>query len=145
MEKLHHKKKRKIKENNIYSVIFNFWISKDIKKHRSLSPGIKKSIDKALKDFSKDEILEAINNYSEVLKSNYYFSYVWGLDEFLVRTDKDRIRQLPKFLNDGSTYMDYISWRDKNKPLSIDTDEIDMELLMEAKKRRDEERRKING
>ena len=139
------KNNNKLKENNIYSVIFNFWISKDIKKHRSLSPGIKKSIDKALKEFSKDEILEAINNYSEVLKSDYYFSYVWGLDEFLVRTDKDRIRQLPKFLNDGSTYMDYISWRDKNKPLSIDTDEIDMELLMEAKKRRDEERRKING
>ncbi|NLK23181.1 MAG: hypothetical protein GX309_04150, partial [Clostridiales bacterium] len=114
-------KKRKIKENNIYSVIFNFWISKDIKKHRSLSPGIKKSIDKALKEFSKDEILEAINNYSEVLKSDYYFSYVWGLDEFLVRTDKDRIRQLPKFLNDGSTYMDYISWRDKNKLLSNNT------------------------
>ena len=51
-----------------------------------------------------------------MLKSDYpYCTYKWGLDEFLLRTDKDRIRQLPKFLNDGSNYNNYLTWLNGNK------------------------------
>lgn len=114
------KKKNKRKEN-IYNIIFDFWISKNIKKHRSITASIKKSIDKTLKEYSKDEIIEAINNYGDMLNSDYeYCSYKWGLDEFLIKTDKDRTRQLPKFLNDGSKYLNYLSWKSKNK-LNNDT------------------------
>ncbi|WP_343009825.1 hypothetical protein [Clostridium celatum] len=110
------KKKSKRKEN-IYNSIFDFWISKNIKKHRSITVSIKKSIDKTLKEYSKDEIIEAINNYGDMLNSDYeYCSYKWGLDEFLIKTDKDRTRQLPKFLNDGSKYLNYLSWKSKNNP-----------------------------
>ena len=62
-----------------------------------------------MKEYTEEEILEAINNYGDMLNSDYPFcNYKWGLDEFLVRTDKDRTRQLPKFLNDGSKYLNYL-------------------------------------
>lgn len=104
--------------NNIYSDIFEFWISKNIKKHRSLTNEMKRSIDKALKDYSKDEILEAINNYGDMYNdSNYQWcNYQWGLNEFLVRKDKDGVRQLGLFLNEGSKYINYLKLIDmKNK------------------------------
>ncbi|MDU2490760.1 MAG: hypothetical protein E7D27_09235 [Clostridium celatum] len=121
------KNKNKIKEN-IYNIIFEFWISKNIKKHRSITASIKKSIDKTLKEYSKDEIIEAINNYGDMLNSDYeYCSYKWGLDEFLIKTDKDRSRQLPKFLNDGSKYLNYLSWKTKNKSNNDTSIEFDDE------------------
>lgn len=43
-----------------------------------------------------------------------------GLNEFLVRKDKDGIRQIGMFLNDGSKYLNYLSWKSKNK-LNNDT------------------------
>ncbi|AJH02168.1 hypothetical protein LF65_05661 [Clostridium beijerinckii] len=99
--------------NNIYSLIFENWISKNIKKHRSLTNDIKKAIDKTLKEFTKDEILEAINNYSVMYndKSYKWCDYQWGLQEFLLRKDKDGIRQLGMFLNDGSKQINYESWK----------------------------------
>ena len=46
--------------------------------------------------------------------SNYQWcSYQWGLNEFLVRKDKDGIRQLSLFLNDGSKKVNYDSWKNK--------------------------------
>lgn len=109
------KNKIKIKEN-IYNNIFSSWIKKDIKNHRSLSRNIKSAIDKTLKEYNEGQIIEAINNYGDMLKSDYpYCTYKWGLDEFLLRTDKDRTRQLPKFLNDGSKYINYLTWLNGNK------------------------------
>ncbi len=123
------KNKNKRKEN-IYNMVFDFWISKNIKKHRSITVSIKKSIDKTLKEYSKDEIIEAINNYGDMLNSDYeYCSYKWGLDEFLIKTDKDRARQLPKFLNDGSKYLNYLSWKSRDK--SKESKEKDIGDLME--------------
>lgn len=109
--------KKKIKEN-IYNSIFDFWISKNIKKHRSLTNEMKKAIDKTIKDYSESEILEAINNYSVMYNDSAYqwCSHQWGLNEFLVRKDKDGIRQIGMFLNDGSKYLNYLSWKSKNEP-----------------------------
>lgn len=100
--------------NNIYSLIFDYWISKNIKKHRNLTNDMKKAIDKTLKEYSKDEILEAINNYSIMYNDQSYqwCSYQWGLNEFLIRKDKDGIRQLGLFLNDGSKYLNYLKTKE---------------------------------
>ena len=122
--------KKKIKEN-IYNSIFDFWISKNIKKHRSLTNEMKKAIDKTIKDYSESEILEAINNYSVMYNDSAYqwCSHQWGLNEFLVRKDKDGIRQIGMFLNDGSKYLNYLSWKSKNK--SQESKEKDIGDLME--------------
>ena len=119
--------KKKIKEN-IYNSIFDFWISKNIKKHRSLTNEMKKAIDKTIKDYSESEILEAISNYSVMYNDSAYqwCNYQWGLNEFLVRKDKDGIRQIGMFLNEGSKYLNYLSWKSKNKSnndTSIDFDD----------------------
>ena len=105
--------------NNIYSLIFDYWISKNIKKHRVLTNDMKKAMDKTLKDYTQDEILESINNYSLMLNDKNYqwCNYQWSLNEFLVRKDKDGIRQLGLFLNDGSKYVNYLKstqLREKN-------------------------------
>ena len=122
--------KKKIKEN-IYSSIFDFWISKNIKKHRNLTNEMKKAIDKAIKDYSESEILEAINNYGDMYNDSAYqwCNYQWGLNEFLVRKDKDGIRQIGLFLNDGSKYLNYLSWKSKNNPKEKDIGDL-MEQLM---------------
>lgn len=106
-----------INKSNYYNTIFEFWVAKGIKKHRSLNNDIKKAIDKALKEYSVEEIKEAIDNYSTMYHDKEYTwcSYQWGLNEFLLRSDKDRIRQLPMFLNDGSKWTSYLSFKDKNK------------------------------
>ena len=124
------KNKNKIKEN-IYNNIFDFWISKNIKKHRRLTNEMKKAIDKAIKDYSESEILEAINNYSVMYNDSTYqwCNYQWGLNEFLVRKDKDGIRQIGLFLNDGSKYLNYLSWKSKNNPKEKDIGDL-MEQLM---------------
>ena len=90
----------------------------NLEKHRTLTSEMKKNIDKTLKEYSKDEILEAINNYGDMYNDlNYQWcNYQWGLNEFLVRRDKDSIRQLGLFLNDGSKYLNYKSWSIKNNP-----------------------------
>ena len=92
---------------------------------------MKKAIDKAIKDYSESEILEAINNYGDMYNDSAYqwCNYQWGLNEFLVRKDKDGIRQIGLFLNDGSKYLNYLSWKSKNNPKEKDIGDL-MEQLM---------------
>jgi hypothetical protein len=89
------KRKRTIKEKkenkeNIYSdninTVFEFWNSKNIIVHRKLTDQIKSSINSKLKDYSVDEICDAINNYSLIISmSQFYFTYRWPLATFLKR------------------------------------------------------------
>jgi len=70
--------------------IIDHWNSKGIKALEERETEVKEKtifkIKKWIKDYSLDEILEAINNYSEVLKKeDYFFSYSWQLWEFLDR------------------------------------------------------------
>lgn len=119
--------KRKIKEN-IYSLIFDYWISKNIKKHRNITNDMKKVIDKTLKEYSQDQILESINNYSVMFNDQNYqwCNYQWSLNEFLLRKDKDGIRQLGLFLNDGSKYINYLKAKElKNKQANDNNKYID--------------------
>lgn len=99
-----------INNTNIYSHIFDYWISKNIKKHRKITAEIKKAIDKTLKEYTQEEIVQAINNYGTMYndKNCTWCTYQWGLNEFLLRKDKDGIRQLGMFLDDGSKYCNYI-------------------------------------
>jgi len=55
-----------------------------------------------------EEILEAIDNYDIILKDNiqYYWSYKWGLSDFLVRG-------LDKFKTESDPFSNYAN---KSKP-----------------------------
>ena len=104
-------KKKEIKEecNKDIKTIFDCWNSKGIIKHKALSPVIKKSIEKALKDYKLDDIVQAINTYSEILNSQFYFNYKWSLSDFL-----NRKNGINTFMEEGSNKINYEEW-EKNK------------------------------
>ena len=85
-----------ITDNNIYSrdgpvknlseieEIFNFWNSKQIIIHKSLTAKAKGTINSKLKYYTSDEITQAIENYWEILSDDkYFFTYRWTLEKFL--------------------------------------------------------------
>lgn len=70
--------------NNIYTKIFNHWNSKAIVRHRALSKNIEASITKALKIYSKEQILQAIDRYAKVYyDKGFYYNHSWTLEKFL--------------------------------------------------------------
>jgi len=66
--------------------VFDLWNSQEIIQHKKLTGEIKRAIEIRLKDFSVDEICQAVKNYAEIIKGEqYYFKYKWTLKNFLKR------------------------------------------------------------
>ena len=79
-------KKESEPEPKVIADVFNYWNSKKIIVHRSLDKATKSKINKKLKDYSLDEIKDAIHNYWVILTGEeYFFKYKWTLKEFLQR------------------------------------------------------------
>lgn len=101
-------KESKVKESK-YIDILNFWNSKKIIIHeptKELLETIEKIIKK--KKYKKDDIVQAIKNYSTVLTDEkYFFKYIWSLENFLSRK-----KALPSFLEGGENWENY---KQKNK------------------------------
>ena len=76
---------------------------------------MKKAIDKTLKEYSIDEIQQAIRNYGTMYNDENYqwCDYQWSLNEFILRKDKDGIRQVEMFLNTGSKYLNYLKSKEE--------------------------------
>ena len=108
LEKNLKSKKKEIKEecSKDIKTIFDCWNSKGIIKHKTLSSVIKKSIEKVLKDYKLDEIVQAINIYSEILNSKFYFNYKWSLSDFL-----NRKNGISTFMEEGSNKINYEEWK----------------------------------
>ncbi len=78
-------KKYKNKEDYIYS-IFAHWNSKKIIEHRSLTDKAKRKISGTLSNYSFEEIIKAIDNYTIVLtEEKYFWTHKWTLEDFLQR------------------------------------------------------------
>ena len=112
LSKKHISKKQ---SNNIYSSkdveeMFNYWNNKKIIKHKELKDDTKRAINKAIKNYSIDEIKQAIDIYREILKSDYYFNYKWSLKDFLNRSNG-----ISTFMEDGSNKANYEEWKNKDK------------------------------
>jgi len=79
-------KLNKTKIDNVYIVIFKLWNEQKIIVHKKFTDDMKRAIDRTLKEYSEEEISQAIKNYAEILKGDqYYFKYSWTLDDFLRR------------------------------------------------------------
>ena len=95
-------------------VIFNHWNSKGIIKHRKITDKLKRAINNALKDYSQDEICTAIDNYAIILADDkYYWTYKWGLGEFISRG-------LDKFLDFEVAANNYMKDKNRTEPQSWD-------------------------
>lgn len=99
----------------IYTEIFDYWISKGIYKHKELTKDMEDAIKRTLKDYTLEQIKEAIDNYAEMYKSDYeYCSYKWTLIELLTKKQRDTgIRQLTLHLNEGVSYKRYLEYKSK--------------------------------
>ncbi len=86
-----------------YTAIFNHWNRQGITNHRKITPDMNKEIDKALKQYTLENILDAISRYSKIYHDkDYFFSYNWTLINFLKQKNA-----LPDFLDDGQKWLSY--------------------------------------
>ena len=83
--------------------IFEYWNTKGLVKHKKINKNISEAISKALKEYDIDDILDAIDNYEEVVHDQtYFFDTIWPLDKFLKQQNA-----LPEFLNEGAKWLSY--------------------------------------
>ena len=83
--------------------IFEYWNTKGLVKHKKINKNIQEAISKALKEYEIDDILDAIDNYEEVVHDQtYFFDTIWPLDKFLKQQNA-----LPEFLNEGAKWLSY--------------------------------------
>jgi len=81
---------------HIYSGLLNFWNSRDIVIHTSLSPKTEKNIQDRIKRMLKyttiKEVKQRISNYAILLKGEEYdlCTYTWTFQEFLTRFENGR-------------------------------------------------------
>ncbi|NLU51576.1 MAG: DUF4373 domain-containing protein [Clostridiaceae bacterium] len=112
-EKKSKEKKSKNNINNIIcSEIFDYWNSKGIITHKTLTDEFKKDILKAISETSAEDIKKAIDHYAEMFhnKGYEYCSYKWGIHEFLTRKEGYK-----RFLDDGSKWLNYLRYRAEGK------------------------------
>ena len=115
-------KVKKSKVNNIYTQeieeIFNCWLEllSDIN-NPQLTKKQRELITTKLKKWDKDKIIDAIQNYHEVLRSDYYYSHNFTFHNFIKQSNG-----VPRFIPgldqkyDGDIWKDYQSISDrKNK------------------------------
>ena len=103
--------KKESKDNSKESIyiVFQHWNSKKIITHKTLTDKLSGHINARLEEgYLVNEIIGAIDNYEIILKDNvqYFWSYKWGLSEFLVRG-------LDKFKTESDPFSNYAN---KGKP-----------------------------
>ena len=124
METINPKIANQLVEGSNVLKIFHHWNEANIIQHRELTTGIKKQIDKALKEYSIDQIKLAISHYAEAFHSDYkYCDYKWSLEKFLKQDNC-----LKDFLDDGTKWNNYLDYKNKksnpyssNKEVSKET------------------------
>lgn len=90
-------------KENIYIRFREHWNSKpNLTKCRSLEK-IKSPLNGRLKEYSEQEILEAIDNYSTIIESKeHYFTYLWTFQLFLAQRNA-----LPVFVTEAKPFDNY--------------------------------------
>jgi len=84
----------KVLKKDIYIVLFNLWNDLRIISHKKLTGDMKRAIDSTRKDYSQEEIEQAMRNYAVIVKgTEYYFNHRWTLAEFLSRRHSNNIER----------------------------------------------------
>ncbi|NEZ49306.1 helix-turn-helix domain-containing protein [Clostridium botulinum] len=86
--------------------IFKYWNEKKIIKHKKLTQIIIKAVEKSLKIYLLQDIKQAIDIYSEILNSDFYFNYKWSLSDFLTRKNG-----ISTFMEEGTNKINYDVWK----------------------------------
>lgn len=95
-----------------FTKIFELWNSKKIIVHTKITDKMVKAYEKALKEYDNNEIVEAIENYSSVINSDFYYSYKFSIEAFLKQGNG-----MSRFVNNGDVYINYLE--NKKAPTGI--------------------------
>lgn len=91
---------------NEYIIIFEYWNTKGVIKHRTLTEDMQKAIQIALKVYDIEEVKTYIDRYSTVITDEKYFwHYRWSLEDFLTRKDG-----ISAFSDEGSKWVSYCEY-----------------------------------
>lgn len=100
---------KEIKEDNpMHIEIFNHWIEQNIIIHKEITTRITKAMDKALREFTLDEIIESISTYGQAYHSEFYFSHKYTLEKFLKQNNG-----VADWIEEGSMYENYKDYLSK--------------------------------
>ena len=110
------KSREKSENNNICSIsdlaftkIFNLWNSKNIIKHKKVTDNMVRAYKKALKTYTDNEIVEAIENYNKCLNDDkFYYSHKFTLENFLKQSNG-----MSNFTSEGQEYINYLNQSSK--------------------------------
>lgn len=108
---------KNVKNDKNINYIYEYWNSKKIITHRKLTKKMETKIKSILKDYSIEEIKEAIDNYAEiVLDDKYWFTHRWTIEEFIQRG-------FEKFQNRDIAIQNYLKKEcgNKNKSETIES------------------------
>ncbi|PZX07934.1 putative phage replisome organizer [Psychrobacillus insolitus] len=98
-------KEKDIKNKDIRD-LFNHYNSKNIIQHKNLNSSIKTAIASRLKDYSYEQLVQAIDNYAIVYSSeDYWFTTKYALADLM--RDKD----VRKFINDAEPLKNFVANR----------------------------------
>lgn len=102
--------------------IYEHWNNQNIHKHKKLSESMVKEIEKCLKKYSVQEILDAITLYSDAFyDSKYYYDHIWTLEKFIKQSNG-----ICDWMDEGQRRIHYEDYLDKQvvkKPVRIDDDD----------------------
>lgn len=88
--------------------LFNHYLSKNIIVHHKLTDPMKRAISARLKDYSYEQLVQAIDNYATVYFGNeYWFTHKYGLADLM--RDKD----VRRFIDDADPLTNHL--KDKSK------------------------------
>lgn len=102
------KEKTYIPEIDDVKTLFDHWNTMGIVKHRELTQKMRSVVNARLETYTVDELKEAIDNYSSILKSDkHFFSYKWAMMDFFNASN------VVMFLTENDPFNNYL--KDKNK------------------------------
>lgn len=99
------------KTNIVRLNIYSHFNSKNIIIHRQLNSKITSAINKALKEYSHEEIINAIDHYAEIFHSDFYYEHKWSLDKFLKQDNG-----ISRFTDEGDIWNSYLDKKEISKP-----------------------------
>ncbi|WP_244445103.1 replication protein [Oceanobacillus jeddahense] len=103
------KKEKENKEQDSTRALFEHYLSKNIIQHKKITGPMKTAVNARLKDYTYEQLVQAIDNYATVLKSDvHFFSHKYTFADLMrdkdVRRFIDDAEPLNNFAKRGANY-----------------------------------------
>ncbi len=88
------------------------WLSYDLPKFR-FNATARSVLVNAIKKYTLNQCLVAIERYNEVLQSDYYMDYIWDVRKFFKQSNA-----APDFMDNGVKWLNYQKYKERNRSAS---------------------------